>query len=91
MHDSSESDQSSFSKFDEIIQSIFTHFPNAKILTPEEAAKFNLGNFKPYMPVNSIKKPERKGAGRATASAGKQGQVQKQGTLFDLHRYGGEE
>jgi len=91
MHDSRESSHSSLTKVDEIIQSIFTHFPNARILPPEEAAKFNSSNFKAPIPVNRTKRPARKGAGREPASAGRQRQNPAQKTLFDLSHYGGKE
>ena len=91
MHDSRESGQRSLTKVDEIIQSIFTHFPNARILTPEEAVKFKSSHFKLPTSLELIKRPARKGAGREPASAGKQRQDPTQETLFDLSLYGGKE
>jgi len=91
MHDARESGQSSLTKVDEVIKSIFKHSHTAKNLTPEEAAKFNSSNFKIPIPVNRTKRPARRGAGRAPASAGKQRQNPAKETLFDLSHYGGKE
>jgi len=72
------------SKFNKIIQKILETFPGSRIISKEESEKLNPSLYKPEELLSVKIAPARRGAGRATASAGKRGQAGASYSLFDL-------
>jgi hypothetical protein len=74
-----------FSRLDQIIESIFLLFPEGRILSEEEVKALNI----PPAEVHQEIKNARRGARRATVSAGEYEQEQETGEFFDLTRFKG--